>query len=160
MIIQPITSPDRIGMGFIKLNHQTAYDNFVFNARLEFAKLNMYLSGGTAIDQNDLVHSLGPDIVAFTLDLIGVFVIEITRSRNLNAMFLKGLEYIDRYPDVQEYFVFDFEKQVLYAPNEDMSEWFASTDHLIYSEFLSKPLVEYFRYPDNLLPLYRNIRWR
>ena len=156
MIIQPITGPDRIGMGFIKLNHQTAYDNFIFNARIEFAKQSMCLSGGTAIDQSDLVHSLGPDIVAFTIDLVGVFVIEITRSRDVKAMFRKGLEYADRYPDVQEYFVFDFEKQVLYAPNEDMSEWYASTDCLIYSEFLSKPLVEYFRYPDELLPLYRN----
>ena len=160
MIIQPIISPDCIGMDFIKLSHQTAYDNFVFNARIEFAKQSMCLSGGTAIDQNDLVHSLGPDIVAFTFDLVGVFVIEITRSRDVKAMFRKGLEYMDRYPDVQEYFVFDFEKQVLYAPNEDMSEWFASTGHLIYSEFLSKPLVEYFRYPEELLPLFRNFRLR
>ncbi|GEM_PF-5625134 len=154
MTFHPKASPVSVGMGYIKLTHQFAHENFVCNSRHELAKRQLIVSGGTALDQRDLTRGLGPDVMILTRDLVGIFVIEVTRSRDVSRMFRKGLEYARRYPDVQEYFVFDFERQILYAPNEDMTEWYRSTDIDIYSDFLSKPVVEYFKFPEELLPLY------
>ena len=155
MYIESFTNAARIGMPAVLLKHNTAYDYFIFNALMEFDAKGLILSGDTAVDQTDL-NTPAPDVVAFTQEIVAVFVIEITRSSDVRLMKRKCIRYYNEYPDIQEIFVFDYQKQILYAMGETPDEWFSSINNIIYSDFLEFPVIDYFCHPRSFMQIHNN----
>ena len=49
---------------------------------------------------------------------------------------------MDRFPDV-EFFVYDYEEEVLYFFDDEAGGWVNSEDGDICSKYLQKPVIEY-----------------
>ena len=53
-------------------------------------------------------------------------------------------ELMERFPD-SEYFVYDYEEQILYQYAYQSDEWFSSEECELKSNYLNKPLINYTR---------------
>ena len=51
---------------------------------------------------------------------------------------------MERFPD-SEYFVYDYEEQILYQYAYQSDEWFSSEECELKSNYLNKPLINYTR---------------
>lgn len=85
---------------------------------------------------------LAPDLVIFDSGCNPVSIIEISTHREYRKIIQKCYDLIVRFPKA-EYFVYDYEGQVLYKLDFDTNTWIPSTDELLYSDFLSNPVINY-----------------
>ena len=83
-----------------------------------------------------------PDLVIYDRDYTPLAFFEIARSCQLEKDIEKCEELMDRFPDV-EFFVYDYEAEVLYACDAKSDEWICSEDGKITSQYLLKPVIEY-----------------
>ena len=53
-------------------------------------------------------------------------------------------ELMERFPDA-EYFVYDYENEVLYGYDADADQWLSSADYQLYSQYLNNPVITYIK---------------
>ena len=83
-----------------------------------------------------------PDLVIFDDAFHPLSIIEITRAEQLDAIIDKCEELMERFPDA-EYFVYDYEEKVLFMYNAESDCWLSSEEYELYSQYLSKPIIDY-----------------
>ena len=121
-----------------KWQHQNVISRAIYTASGELDKQGLImLSEATVTDDWD---DLAPDLVIFDEQYCPLSIIEITTHRELHRIIDKCNELIPRFPE-SEYFVYDYEKDVLYKLEAD--EWISSAQEEIYSDYLSQPLMNY-----------------
>ena len=99
------------------------------------------LSEATVTDDWD---DLAPDLVVFSLDMEPLCIIEITTHAQCNAIIHKCYELIERFPEA-EYFVYDYERQILYQYDGENDEWLSSSEYILVSKYLNKAMMEYLK---------------
>jgi len=99
------------------------------------------LSEATVTDDWD---DLAPDLVVFDSSDEPLSIIEITTHRECTKIIRKCDELIVRFP-YAEYFVYDYERDELYAYDAEAEEWYSSADAEIRSVYLSRPMIDYLR---------------
>lgn len=108
----------------------------------ELAKLDMILASEATVT-NDW-DDLAPDLVAFNRGFVPQLIVEITTHRELKRIIRKCYELIERFP-LSEYFVYDYEEDVLYKYDSKNDRWLSSGEYALYSAYLTKPLITYFQ---------------
>lgn len=108
----------------------------------ELAKQDMILA--TEATVTDDWDDLAPDIVAFDSAFVPQLIIEITTHRELRQIIRKCYELIARFPDA-EYFVYDYEEDVLYMYDGEHDKWLSSDEYELCSAYLSRPMIMYFQ---------------
>lgn len=99
----------------------------------------MMLSESTVTDDwNDLA----PDLVIFDRQHRPLSIIEITTHAECRAIIRKCHELIVRFPGA-EFFVYDYERGILYAYDAEEKEWISSEGYEIVSRYLEGPVLEY-----------------
>ena len=83
-----------------------------------------------------------PDLVIYDRDYTPLAFFEIARSCQLEKDIEKCEELMDRFPNV-EFYVYDYEAEVLYACDAESDEWVNSEEGEIRSAYLQKPVIEY-----------------
>ena len=99
----------------------------------------LLLSEATITDDWD---DLAPDLVLFDERFQPLSIIEITTHKELTKIIRKFSELIDRFPDA-ECFTYDYENNVLYKYEEQTTSWISSQQEVMYSEYLTMPILEY-----------------
>ena len=89
-------------------------------------------------------NDLAPDLVIFNKYDLPVSIIEITRTYQLDAIMDKCEELMERFPDA-EYFVYDYENEVLYQYDFESDEWVSSEEYKLRSQYLNKPMLNYIK---------------
>lgn len=90
--------------------HQDAIDNMVYGFRSEG---NYKALSESVIDTMNL-NSEVPDLVIYdgeSIDRYPIVIVEVTTSRQRREIIQKVRELLDKYPAVQEAFIFDYEKE-------------------------------------------------
>ena len=123
-----------------KWQHQRVMSSLLRNM---YAELQLQgfepLTEATVTDDWD---DLAPDIVIFDKNQNPLSIIEITTHKECRLIIRKCHELIVRFPET-EYFVYDYESDVLYLYDASTQEWITSEDYEIGSRYLSRPLLEY-----------------
>ena len=97
------------------------------------------LSESTVTDDWD---DLAPDLVIFDEKNRPLSIIEITTHKECKAIVRKCYELIARFPEA-EYFVYDYEADVLYAYEAATDAWLSSEVYELGSRYLERPLHDY-----------------
>ena len=105
---------------------------------LEAQDLIMQSESTVTDDWNDLA----PDLVIFDACYLPLSIIEITTHKDCKKIIRKCHELIVRFPDA-EFFVYDYEEDVLYGYNGPTSEWVTEDEYELKSQYLSQPLRNY-----------------
>lgn len=123
-----------------KWRHQNIMSNLHIDAGLELRKKGLrFLTESTVTnDWNDLA----PDLVIFDRNEEPLSMIEITTHKELNDIIDKCYVLIERFPEA-EYFVYDYEAQVLYQYIYEDDTWISSEEAEIKSQYLDRPLIDY-----------------
>ena len=122
--------------------HQVAMSNLHGNAVNELRRKGLlFLTEATVTDDWD---DLAPDLVIFDRTFHPMSIIEITRAYQLDAIIDKCEELMARFPDA-EYFVYDYEDEILYMYDADTCQWLSSLDYQLYSQYLNKPVITYIK---------------
>ena len=123
-----------------KWRHQNIMSNLHIDAGLELRKKGLrFLTESTVTnDWNDLA----PDLVIFDRNEEPLSMIEITTHKQLNDIIDKCYVLIERFPEA-EYFVYDYEAQVLYQYIYEDDTWISSEEAEIKSQYLDRPLIDY-----------------
>ena len=116
----------------IRIAQRRAYDE------LEKQGLIMLSEATVTNDWDDLA----PDLVIFDAYEEPLSIIEITTHKECKKIIKKCDELIARFPE-SEYFVYDYEAEVLYAYDAENDQWVSSETRTIYSIYLRKPLKAY-----------------
>ena len=98
------------------------------------------LSEATVTDDWD---DLAPDLVIFDVRYRPLSIIEITTHKECKKIICKCDELIVRFPEA-EYFVYDYEANVLYGYDNTTDMWISSDEIEINSRYLSRPMMDYF----------------
>ena len=123
-----------------KWQHQGVIAHFFKCALPEIYMQDLILlSEATVTDDWD---DLAPDLVVFSLDMEPLCIIEITTHAQCNAIIHKCYELIERFPEA-EYFVYDYERQILYQYDGENDEWLSSSEYIPVSKYLNKAMMEY-----------------
>ena len=123
-----------------KWQHQGVIAQFFKCALPEIYKQDLILlSEATVTDDWD---DLAPDLVVFSPDMEPLCIIEITTHAQCNAIIRKCYELIERFPEA-EYFVYDYERQILYQYDGENDEWLSSSEYIPVSKYLNKAMMEY-----------------
>ena len=85
-----------------------------------------------------------PDLVIFDKNMQPLSIIEITRSYQLNEIIDKCEELMERFP-LSEYFVYDYEEEVLYQYDAETDQWLSSEYYELRSRYLYKPILNYIK---------------
>ena len=101
----------------------------------------LLLSEATVTDDWE---DLAPDLVVFSPDMEPLCIIEITTHAQCNTIIRKCYELMERFPEA-EYFVYDYEKQILYQYDGENDDWLSSSEYILVSEYLNKPMMEYLQ---------------
>ena len=129
-----------IGSPRPKWQHQNVIRRALVRTYDELAEQGLcMLSEATVTNDWD---DLAPDLVIFNKRNEPLTIIEITTHKECRAIIRKCHELIARFPNA-EYFVFDYEKSILYAFDHSDGEWVTSMEYEISSRFLELPLIEY-----------------
>ena len=131
-----------IGMPRPKWEHQLAMNRMHARAYYELEPQGLViLTEATVTDDWD---DLAPDLVIFDPHFQPLSIIEITTHRYKDDIIDKCCELIERFPNA-EYFVYDYEHQVLYmySPADDC--WLSSDQYELYSQYLHHPVIEYLK---------------
>ena len=125
-----------------KWQHQILKDSFILNAGPEIRRNGLLLLGEVTVtdDWNDLA----PDLVIFDKNFVPLSIFEITTSKECEAIIRKCHELIQRFPDA-EYFVYDYEEDILYRYVAEENVWITSEEEEISSQYLSRPLMDYLQ---------------
>lgn len=108
----------------------------------ELAKQGMILA--TEATVTDDWDDLAPDLVTFSTDFVPLLMIEIATHRELKQIIKKCYELIARFPEA-EYFVYDYEKDILYMYDGEHDRWLPSNEYDLYSAYLNKPMTAYLK---------------
>ena len=120
--------------------HQIAMSNFHANAANELKRKGLlFLSEATITDDWD---DNAPDLVIFNKAMMPLSIIEITRSYQLGPILEKCEELMERFP-MSEYFVYDYEQEILYQYDATTDQWLSSEDYVLRSQYLTKPIMQY-----------------
>ena len=123
-----------------KWQHQMVMSRLHINASAELQmKGLLMLTESTVTDDWD---DLAPDLVVFDAEFRPLMIIEITTHKECAAIIRKCEELMARFPEA-EYFVYDYEKGVLFAFDEEMETWVSSEKYEIGSRYLDRPLMAY-----------------
>lgn len=122
----------------IRIAQRRAYDE------LERQGLIM-LSEATVTDNWD---DLAPDLVIFDQQAEPLSIIEITTHKESKNIIEKCYDLIPRFPET-EYFVYDYETNILYTYDGINNIWVTSETRTIYSNYLRKPLITYLLLSEN-----------
>ncbi|MBR1928464.1 MAG: hypothetical protein IJ834_01830 [Paludibacteraceae bacterium] len=124
-----------------KWQHQRTMSRLLGNSYYELQRkgLEMLTEATITNDWNDKA----PDLVIFDNLFRPLSIFEITRSEQLDAIIDKCEELMERFPQ-SEYFVYDYENEVLYMYDAEYDRWLSSEENVLYSRYLSKPLQTYF----------------
>ena len=129
-----------IGMPRPQMQHQEVLSFWLTHMNFELLP-----KGYMALAENAVVRGKGervPDIVIYNPHRTPLAFFEIARSYQIEKDMEKCEELMDRFPDV-EYFVYDYEEEVLYAFDAESNEWIDSEEVEIRSQYLQKPVIEY-----------------
>ena len=85
-----------------------------------------------------------PDLVIFNKDMQPLTIIEITRSYQLDDIIEKCEELMERFPDA-EYFVYDYERDILYRFAPEYNKWLSSEEYELFSAYLSESVINYIK---------------
>ena len=134
--------PQGIGMARPKHGHQYVINLLIGRTFLEMNEQNLTMFPEATItnDWDDVV----PDLTVFTENMEPLCIIEIVTHSQVRADMVKCCELMERFPNA-EYFVYDYEHKVLYQYIPEEDDWFSSIDNILYSRYLSEPMIEYFR---------------
>lgn len=122
--------------------HQIVMSNLHGNAAAELKQKGLLLlTEATVTDDWD---DKAPDLVIFDKNMYPLTIIEITRNYQLDAIMDKCEELMERFPD-SEYFVYDYEEQILHQYAYQSDEWVSSEECELKSNYLNKPLINYTR---------------
>ena len=123
-----------------KWQHQRVMDSILHYSFNELKEQGLFLlTEATVTDDWD---DLAPDLVIFNENYNPLSIIEITTHNELRKIIRKCYELIDRFPD-SEYFVYDYEKKVLFMYENEHDRWLSSVDYELYSKYLTKPIMNY-----------------
>ena len=123
-----------------KWQHQNIIRRAIIRTYEELEEQGLLMqSESTVTDDWD---DLAPDLVIFDSRYRPLSIIEITTHKECRKIIRKCHELIVRFPEA-EYFVYDYERGMLYAYNAPADEWVSAEDYVITSRYLSRPLVEY-----------------
>ena len=132
-----------IGSPRPKWQHQRAMNKMAHRAYDELDHRGLeILSEATVTDDWD---DLAPDLVIFNSYNIPVSIIEITTHRMLRPIIDKCYELIPRFPEA-EYFVYDYESEILYKYDALHDLWLSSQEYNLRSQFLKKPVLDYLKF--------------
>lgn len=87
-------------------------------------------------------NDLAPDIVIFDEDHNPLVIFEITTHKECLPIIKKCYELIVRFPK-SEYFVYDYEAEILYAYDSRNDLWRNSEEEELYSRYLNRPILDY-----------------
>ena len=133
--------PNGIGMARPKHAHQDVLLTAAMNMAIELkSKGYKILPESTVTTDWD---DLAPDLVIFDKSMHPLCMIEIVTHRQVHADIEKCNELMSRFPNAQ-YFVYDYEKKVLYMYAHESEEWVSSEDYELYFRYLSQPMISYF----------------
>ena len=121
--------------------HQKAMSRLHANSYFELQRkgLEMLTEATVTNDWNDKA----PDLVIFDNLFRPLSVFEITRNEQLDAIIDKCEELMERFHQ-SEYFVYDYEEEILYMYDAEYDRWLSSAQYVLYSRYLSRPLKTYF----------------
>ena len=87
---------------------------------------------------------LAPDLVIFDERYHPLTIIEITTHKEVKKIINKCYELIERFPHA-EYFVYDYEEDILYMYDFAADMWPSSEEYELYSQYLSQPIMNYIK---------------
>lgn len=123
-----------------KWTHQNVIRHAMHRAYDELEEQGLVmLSEATVTDDWD---DLAPDLIIFNPYNEPLSVIEITTHKECRQIIRKCHKLIVRFSQT-EYFVYDYEQDMLYAYDAERNEWFSSAHFEIHSGYLSHPLLFY-----------------
>ena len=124
-----------------KWQHQIAMKNALRYMYDEIEEQGLLImTEATVTDDWD---DLAPDMVVFDKQYHPVMIIEITTHKEVRAIMRKCGELIARFPKA-EYFVYDYERKILYRFAPEHARWLSSEQYDLYSAFLTRPVINYF----------------
>ena len=91
---------------------------------------------------------LAPDLIVFDEHYNPQMIIEITTHKELRAIMRKCKELIVRFL-VAEYFVYDYERNILHRFAPELNKWLSSDEYELFSVFLSEPVINYIVKDEN-----------
>ena len=125
-----------------KWQHQNVIVRFICRAAVELQQQGLLLlSEATVTDDWD---DLAPDLVVFSPDMEPLCIIEITTHAQCNTIIRKCYELMERFPEA-EYFVYDYERQILYQYDGENDEWLSSSEYILVSKYLNKAMMKYLQ---------------
>lgn len=123
-----------------KWQHQNVIRRAICRSYEELEAQGLFmLSEATVTNDWD---DLAPDLVIFNERYYPLSIIEITTHKELRMIMKKCYDLINRFPE-SEYFVYDYEKDILYKFYIETNEWVPSSIEKLYSDYLSAPLLNY-----------------
>ena len=131
-----------IGSPRPRKQHQRVMSRMLINSYFELNRKGFEILTEQTV--TDDCNDLAPDLVIFNKYEIPVSIIEITRTYQLRAIMDKCEELMERFPD-SEYFVYDYENEVLYQYVADIDEWVSSGEYKLRSQYLNKPMLNYIK---------------
>ena len=129
------------GLIWVEFPNNTKYaaNRYCFHIPEDVDKGFILMPVSTVTDNwNDLT----PDIILFTQDHDPLMIMEITTHKDLRRNFNKCLTLFARFPQA-EYFVFDYNKNILYQYDAENNEWLTSIDYELASVYFDKPILDY-----------------
>ena len=134
--------PQGIGMARPQYGHQRvmSWAHLRIGSELMPQNYEVLTEATVTDDWDDVV----PDLTIFTKNMEPLCIIEIVTHSQVRADMVKCCELMERFPNA-EYFVYDYEHKVLYLYIPEEDDWFSSVDTILYSRYLSEPMIEYFR---------------
>ena len=120
--------------------HQRVMNRTLFNMHDEVEGQGfIILPEATVTDDWD---DLAPDLIVFDKYYNPQMIIEISTHKELRAIMRKCNELIVRFP-VAEYFVYDYETDILYRFAPEYNKWLSSEESELFSAYLSEPVMNY-----------------
>ena len=129
-----------IGMPRPQMQHQIVMSHWLANMSYELRP-----QGYEVLTENAVIQGKGervPDLVIYDQSSKPLAFFEIVRSGQVEKDIAKCVELMDRFPDV-EYYVYDYEEDILYAFDTESNEWIDSENDRVTSQYLQKPVIEY-----------------
>ena len=88
-------------------------------------------------------NDVAPDIVVFNSVNYPLMVMEVASHRDLKRNQNKCTALLERFPDA-EFYVYDYEREVLYMLEADENSWVSSNECELCSVYLYEPVESYF----------------
>lgn len=133
-----------VGMARSLRKHQQSVYNFCMNTGSDFYQMGMSVApDSTPSDEN--LNDIVPDIIVFDSDDIPVIMGEITTSGHVSEMKRKiAVKMMSRFTQA-EFFVYDYQKEIVYLYDFDKECWLSSDDYQILCPYLQVPMLPLFK---------------